>query len=375
MKNTQKINIGFGLVIFLISLMVCLFFLEISLRFVYKDECSIYGPEETDDLFLCYLSKNLPISLQEFNQSTLRYDQDFCDTWDFMLGWIPKKNCDTGRYSTNSAGFRGKEEFNITKNKTRILILGDSFTWGENVFDYETYPDYLDQSFRGEKDVINMGVHGYGPDQMYIRFLQEGIQYNPDIVILALYTPDIFRTTVRIRDYYKPRFKIVDNKLVLDENSKIPTLQEAIEITNKERAKSKIYSYLFLREKIKTALMTIGFKRDIYSEDAFQLSFKIIEEFKEISEKDDFEFIVLLIPTEFDVEKKENPELHNRLVEGISQRNITYVSVLPELKFAYEKSKKSLYDGHLKPEGNLIIAQALKNYLTEENYLNESFKQ
>ncbi|MFH2021496.1 MAG: SGNH/GDSL hydrolase family protein [archaeon] len=348
--------------------------MEISLRFIYEDGCSIFDPEDLDDFYLCYLSENLPKSLTNFNQSSIRDDQNFCDTWDPLLGWIPKKNCDTGRYSTNSAGFRGKEEFTIEKNKTRILILGDSFTWGEDVFDYETYPYYLDQSLKGDYDIINMGVHGYGPDQMYLRFLREGRLYNPDIVILALYTPDIFRTTVRIRDFFKPRFKIVDNDLVLDENSKIPTIQEAIEITNKERTKTKIYSYLFLRKKLRTIISNLGFKRDIYSEDAYQLSFRIIEKFKEISEEDGFELIVLLIPQKKAVETNKSPELHYQLIRGLSQRNVTYVSILQELKFAYAKSKTSFYPEHLTAEGNLLIAQSLKNYLSKEKYLNEYFK-
>jgi hypothetical protein len=34
-------------------------------------------------------------------------------------------------------------------------------------------------------EVINMGVHGYGHDQMLILFGEEGVKYEPDIVILG----------------------------------------------------------------------------------------------------------------------------------------------------------------------------------------------
>jgi hypothetical protein len=41
------------------------------------------------------------------------------------------------------------------------LILGDSFTFGDEVSDNETYSYYLQQMLP-HTEVINMGVHGYG---------------------------------------------------------------------------------------------------------------------------------------------------------------------------------------------------------------------
>ena len=75
------------------------------------------------------------------------------DMYDPSKGWIPKPNLrDVKAFNdkilnTNSKGLRGKKDFPYAKNKEklRILILGDSFTFGDEVSDDETYSYYLQE--------------------------------------------------------------------------------------------------------------------------------------------------------------------------------------------------------------------------------------
>jgi hypothetical protein len=138
------------------------------------------------------------------------------DMYDLSKGWIPKPNLkdvkafDNKTLNTNSKGLRGKKDFPYTKDKEklRILILGDSFTFGDEVSDDETYASYL-QEMLPHVEVINMGVHGYGHDQMLLLFKEEGVKYDPDIVILGFVALDyvqeptpiqgLCETTVRSR--------------------------------------------------------------------------------------------------------------------------------------------------------------------------------
>ena len=59
--------------------------------------------------------------------------------------------------NTNSKGLRGQVEYIYKKPEgmQRILALGDSFTFGEEVGDSETYPYHL-QTMAPEAQVINM---------------------------------------------------------------------------------------------------------------------------------------------------------------------------------------------------------------------------
>ena len=126
------------------------------------------------------------------------------DMYDPTKGWIPKPN------------LRGKKDFPYLKDKERlrILILGDSFTFGDEVSDDETYSHYL-QEMLPHAEVINMGVHGYGHDQMLILFKEEGVKYQPDIVILGFLALDMSRNLLEFRDFAKPRFVLENGELEL----------------------------------------------------------------------------------------------------------------------------------------------------------------
>lgn len=102
------------------------------------------------------------------------------------MGWSTRPNlsdmsCFNKKIlNSNSKGIRGKTEYSYAKNGDgpRILISGDFFTFGDEASDDETYPYYLQQMLLGA-EVINMGVHGYGHDQMLIYLKEEGMKYRP----------------------------------------------------------------------------------------------------------------------------------------------------------------------------------------------------
>jgi hypothetical protein len=64
-------------------------------------------------------------------------------------------------------------------------------------------------------EVINLGVHGYGHDQMLILLKKEGVKYEPDIVILGFMPIDMSRYLLKFRDFAKPRFILKGGKLKL----------------------------------------------------------------------------------------------------------------------------------------------------------------
>jgi len=97
----------------------------------------------------------------------------------------------TTSYDLNEVGFRDNSD-KLTADK-RILILGDSFTFGYGVSDENTFVHYLEQILKKNGfyvDVINGGVTGYSSKlelAYYKRFCRE---LNPDIVIVALWKND-----------------------------------------------------------------------------------------------------------------------------------------------------------------------------------------
>ncbi len=156
------------------------------------------------------------------------------DRYHPTLGWASQPNLrdvpvfDGKFLNTNDHGWRGTTDFPVERvpGKARILLLGDSFTFGDEVSDNETYAYYL-QSMLPNAEVINMGVHGYGHDQMLLLFLEQGLQYQPDMVILGFIQTDLDRNLVSFRDFAKPRFMVRAGELVLT-HSPVPSPEQVL---------------------------------------------------------------------------------------------------------------------------------------------------
>jgi lysophospholipase L1-like esterase len=86
-------------------------------------------------------------------------------------------------YRINSMGLRD-DEISRVKTKTRILVLGNSCTFGWGVTEEETYARRLGTLLEGEYDVINAGVPGYSTEQGKRFFQQELLELKPDIVTM-----------------------------------------------------------------------------------------------------------------------------------------------------------------------------------------------
>src|SRR5262249_2791962 len=131
-------------------------------------------------------------------------------------------------FSSNSKGLRGFAEHAYEKapGSLRILTFGDSFTFGDEVNDDETWAYFLEKLLPGS-EVLNFGVHGYGHDQMLLYLREEGIKYHPDIVILGFVSIDMERNMLSFRDYAKPRFVLDRVRLVLT-NTPVPRIDETL---------------------------------------------------------------------------------------------------------------------------------------------------
>jgi hypothetical protein len=130
--------------------------------------------------------------------------------------------------NTNARGLRGKRDYAYAPDPAtqRVVVLGDSFTFGEEVSDGQTYPYLLEKQLDG-MEVLNLGVHGYGHDQMLLYLQEEGLRYSPDVVALGFVVGDVFRNLLTFRDFAKPRFILESGTLVLT-NSPVPSPQEVL---------------------------------------------------------------------------------------------------------------------------------------------------
>lgn len=98
---------------------------------------------------------------------------------------------------TNSLGFRDTREYTLAKppGTFRILVLGDSVTFGHGALYETSYPFLLEQRLREWRpdvkwEVWNLGVPGYNTAQELAQLHQVGERYAPDLVIVGFFLND-----------------------------------------------------------------------------------------------------------------------------------------------------------------------------------------
>jgi lysophospholipase L1-like esterase len=73
----------------------------------------------------------------------------------------------------------------------RVLVLGDSFTWGWGVGQGEVFTDRLQQRLPPSVAVINRGVNGFGTAQEYLLLQRELAEHRYDAVVLMFFYNDL----------------------------------------------------------------------------------------------------------------------------------------------------------------------------------------
>lgn len=204
----------------------------------------VAGTTDSDGNFF-FLSRRLKpyrlptVSTREKLAHYLGSDSTFI-MYDPTLGWKPRPS---GRshndlYCYDPSGIRivssGEAITRVPRpGIIRIALFGDSFTHGDDIPCEQSW-GYLLQQFLNQSglksEVLNFGVPGYGFDQAYLRWREQGRDFSPDIVILGLQPENIKRAVNLVRPIYrlqtgfpfsKPRF-ICENGALKSIN--IPTV-------------------------------------------------------------------------------------------------------------------------------------------------------
>jgi len=143
---------------------------------------------------------------------------------DAELGWTASRRpewhaLDGLEYQVNQQGFRHPQDFALKgdEDPRRAVALGDSFIFGIHLPEGETFPRILNRLLGSEWDVINMGVPGYGIDQMVLSYEKYADVLRADAVLLIFIAEDIdrvFEAYRRAEGLSKPSFDLVQGKLL-----------------------------------------------------------------------------------------------------------------------------------------------------------------
>ena len=204
-------------------IMIVLF--EISLRLFYPQK--IY-----DDCYE-YSYKNL---------SNLEVELDSHLGWKLISNYSGcRYQPDTNKIITkthNSNGLRIDKDIPYEKgSKKRVLLLGDSFVYGYGLDDDETIAVKLQENLGDNYEIINFGVDGYGTGQELLQFMEDGLKYHPDIVLLFFYPNDF--TESQMNNFY-----FGDNPRMLLKGNIIASSPEEKEILIRDSLKNGTAKFL-----------------------------------------------------------------------------------------------------------------------------------
>jgi lysophospholipase L1-like esterase len=141
--------------------------------------------------------------------------------WALRRGFIGKTR-DGRTVRINRRGFRGPEPEEGGPGRRRVLLLGDSLTFGTGVEDAETFASRL-AAAAPSLEPLNLGVSGYGTDQELLLLEREGFALSPAAVVLNVCVGnDVFDNALPVYLYDgvtpKPYFTADGEALVLHDD-------------------------------------------------------------------------------------------------------------------------------------------------------------
>jgi len=136
---------------------------------------------------------------------------------DPVIGWRMRPSFQSGIYQSNAQGFRAPADFDPAEKRRKILLAGDSFAFGTGIAYQDTFGAVIESSLPGSV-VYDLGMPGFGLDQIWLSVRHHGLTLRPDLVIVAFISPDFTRSQYAYRarpeGRNKPTFHLVDGKLV-----------------------------------------------------------------------------------------------------------------------------------------------------------------
>ncbi len=246
----------------------------------------------------------------------------------------------TGRYCiVNAQGFHDTEDFVYSaalEDQTRILVLGDSFTFGE---DADIGRSYVETIEAGEREAVlwNTGIFGVGTNQALAAFHMFAPTMKPHLIIYGFYVNDFFDNLFPVDGYY----------LGIDENDEVVKLQRYHldpwgNVTRLESQKILYYRWSgveapandFERILGATRLGSIfisaidhfgkqfGVAQRTHRQRQIDLTREYLRELRDASAKLDSELLIMLIPKKTDLKKPGTDFL--RAVQLFEELGISY---------------------------------------------------
>jgi hypothetical protein len=327
----------------------------------------------------------------------------------------------------NSHGFRDYERtYEKPHGVFRIVVLGDSYIEAFQVQLEESFTAQLEKLLNAHTaatrfEVLSLGESGFGTAEEYIRYLNFGVAYEPDLVILAFTTGNDFRNNSRLLNqdrmgfYYRfddHRNLVLDRSLVdaydnsqtylrrlfqaVKSRSHLVTLiSERVYLLNRQLQEARnIETYAVKTRSEDNVEKSFGLFSDlnIYREkppqpweEAVEITKEIILNFKGAVEEHGSRFLLVGLSSPEQVHPEMGRELKNQykiemdfeqpdriLEEFAREHGVLFLKLMPALRDHHLKTGQYLHGfgsshgGHWNQTGHRIAAQLTFQFLKQQ---------
>lgn len=328
----------------------------------------------------------------------------------YVKSKLNKKTKDLNKDFFNNQGFRDKDEFvgeSVDTTALRILLLGDSFTYGINAVlkEEDGYADVLEKNLNKLRKTLlwNTGMPTIGQRQQLYMLKKYFPILKPKLIILGFYNGNDWEDNL----YPMGRFYLFNcsnckekNGLVLKykllPNDSIYTLSPEEAWIRAYPAYKKSSNIIGVLENSKLLSLFInGTKKFIIefmykfnytitnlkkyhklhnpfpweqdfllikpSVKEFNITFNLIKQINDYVKSNDSKLILLLIPTEDEVREKNKNGYYIEIVNICKNLNIDYIEVFEELNYDDYSNLHWTTKAHMKI-GDILTNKILQDY-------------
>jgi lysophospholipase L1-like esterase len=231
------------------------------------------------------------------------------------------------------------------------LAVGDSFTFGQDVGDTDSWPAALERLLH--QRVINGGVNRFGFDQAVLRAEQLAEVYAPDVIIVGFIPHDVVRCEY---SYFigrpKPYFDL--NGSGLRQHSPPVPPQSLLSPARKLLLRMSIAANVLAEN----WLVWEGPYAETVHHQGVEVACRLMERLAALGRARHARIIVLAQPQQPSMEQWER-DIKDRVLACAQANELLTLDLFPVIEALPAQQRARLFNGHMKPEGNRLVADEL----------------
>jgi lysophospholipase L1-like esterase len=254
---------------------------------------------------------------------------------------------------------------------SRILVLGDSFTWGWGVSQGQVFTDLLQAALPATVAVYNRGIPGIGTAQEYLLLQRELAARVYDTVVLMFCINDL-SDNISTRQGRRPYFELVDGDLRPRNQPALPVINPVGQFL---REHSRAYGFVqFELELLKRRFSgepndereyRTAPAVDFHDVPGYAVTARLLGQMQRLARQHGARFFLVYIPhgseIELDIPFPYVRSIHAMVDDIARSEGIPLLDLSPSLHQRAKARERLIYaiDGHWTPAGHRVAAAAL----------------